>query len=347
MSERNRQVLLAARPVGVPKDSDFTVVDADIPEPGPGEMLLRTIYLSLDPYMRLRMNPTSHLLPFEIGKPLGGAAACVVVKSNLPDYKPGECVAALTGWTTYAVSDGKGMLGRPLAKLDPKRAPLTIAIWAMGSPGLTAYKGLLAVGQPKEGETVVVSGAAGAVGSLVGQIAKLRGCRVVGIAGGPRKCAYVTDDLGFDAAVDYKAGALGSTLAAACPKGVDIYYENVGGAVFDAVLPLLNNFARVPVCGNVAEYNVVEQRVGPDKMPGLMLAILGKRLRLQGFVVSDFMSDMQDFVRDMGAWLAEGKIRCRVDVAEGLENAPRAFQRMLKAENFGKPLVRVSPDPTL
>jgi hypothetical protein len=297
--------------------------------------------------MRLRMNPTSHLPPFEIGKPLGGAAACQVVKSNLPDYKPGEFVAALTGWTTYAVSDGKGMFGRPLAKLDPKRAPLTIAIWAMGSPGLTAYKGLLTVGQPKPGETVVVSGAAGAVGSLVGQIAKLKACRVVGIAGGPQKCAYVKDDLGFDDAVDYKAGALGAALAAACPKGIDIYYENVGGAVFEAVLPLLNNFARVPVCGNVAEYNVLEPRIGPDKMPGLMLAILGKRLRLHGFVVSDFMQDMQDFVRDMGAWLAEGKIRCRVDVAEGLENAPRAFQRMLKAENFGKPLVRVLPDPTI
>ena len=347
MSERNRQVLLAARPTGAPKDSDFRVVDVDIPEPAPREMLLRTIYLSLDPYMRLRMNPTSHLPPFEIGKPLGGAAACVVVKSNLPDYKPGEFVASLTGWTTFAVSDGKGMFGRPLTKLDPRRAPLTISIWAMGSPGLTAYKGLLAVGQPKEGETVVVSGAAGAVGSLVGQIAKLRGCRVVGIAGGPQKCAYLTEVLGLDAAVDYKAGPLGAALAAACPKGIDVYFENVGGAVFEAVLPLLNNFARVPVCGNVAEYNVVEPRVGPDKMPGLMLAILGKRLTLRGFVVSDFMSDMQDFVRDMGAWLADGKIRCRVDIAEGLENAPRAFQRMLRAENFGKPLVRVSPDPTL
>ena len=342
----NRQVLLAARPQGAPKDSDFRLVDADIPKAGPGEMLLRTIYLSLDPYMRLRMNETSHLPPFKIGEPLGGATASQVVESNLPDYRPGDYVVAASGWTTYAVSNGKGMFGRPLAKLDPARAPLSAAIWTMGSPGLTAYKGLLEVGRPKEGETVVVSGASGAVGSLVGQIAKLKGCRVVGVAGGPAKCGYLTDTLGFDAAVDYKAGGLTDRLRAACPKGVDIYYENVGGAIFEAVLPLLNNFARVPVCGNVAEYNVVERKIGPDRMPDLMLAILGHRLTLRGFVVSDFMNDMQDFVRDMGQWLATGKIRYKEEIADGLENAAAAFQRMLRAENFGKPLVRVSPDPT-
>ena len=345
MAERNLQVLLAARPKGAPQDGDFRLAEAPVPEPGPGEMLLRTIYLSLDPYMRLRMNETSHLPPFEIGKPLLGATASVVVKSNLPDYRAGDFVAALTGWTTYALSNGKGLFGRPLAKLDPARGPLSAQIWILGSPGLTAYKGLLAVAQPKEGETVVVSGAAGAVGSLVGQIARMKGCRVVGIAGGPQKCGYVTGTLGFDAAVDYKAGDLRAALTAACPKGIDIYYENVGGAVFEAVLPLLNNFARVPVCGNVAEYNAVERRIGPDRVPDLMLAILGHRLTLRGFVVSDFMNDMQDFVRDMGAWLAAGKIRYREDIADGLENAPRAFQRMLRADNFGKPIVRVSPDP--
>ncbi len=344
--DRNRQIVLASRPTGAPADSDFTLVETDIPTPGPGEMLLRTIYLSLDPYMRLRMNAVSHLPPFEIGNPLGGVTASVVVASNLPDYKPGEYVASMNGWTSYAVSNGRGMLGRKLVKLDPRRIPLAAVIWAMGSPGLTAYKGLLEVGRPASGETVVVSGAAGAVGSLVGQIAKIKGCRVVGIAGGARKCAYVTDELGLDAAVDYKDGRLSEALAAACPKGIDIYFENVGGEVFDAVLPLLNNFARVPVCGHVAEYNVVAPRIGPDKIPALMLAVLGKRLTLRGFVVSDFMADMEDFVRDMGAWLAAGKIHYRVDITEGIENAPQAFQRMLRAENFGKPLVRVSPDPT-
>jgi NADPH-dependent curcumin reductase len=345
-ADKNGQVLLAARPQGAPKDSDFQFVEAAIPAPGPGEMLLRTIYLSLDPYMRLRMNANSHLPPFEIGKPLGGATASIIVKSNHPDYQPGEFVVSLHGWTTYAISDGKGMFGRPLVKLDPKRVPLSTAIWAMGSPGLTAYKGLLEVGKPKEGETIVVSGASGAVGSLVGQIAKLKGCRVVGIAGGARKCGYVTDTLGFDAAIDYKGGTLAADLRAQCPKGVDIYFENVGGEVLEAVLPLLNNFARIPMCGHVAEYNVVERKVGPDKMPDLFLAILGHRLTIRGFVVSDFMNDMQDFVRDMGGWLAAGKIRCREEITDGIENAPRAFQAMLRAENFGKPLVRISSDPT-
>ncbi len=345
MAEKNLQVVLAARPRGAPKDGDFRLVEAPLPEPGSGEMLLRTIYLSLDPYMRLRMNETSHLPPFEIGKPLLGATASVVVKSNLPDYRAGDVVVSLHGWTTYALSNGKGMFGRPLAKLDPKRGPLSAQIWILGSPGLTAYKGLLEVARPKEGETVVVSGAAGAVGSLVGQIARMKGCRTVGIAGGAQKCGYVTGTLGFDAAVDYKAGDLAGALKAACPKGVDIYYENVGGAVFEAVLPLLNNFARVPVCGNVAEYNAVERRIGPDRMPDLMLAILGHRLTLRGFVVSDFMNEMQDFVRDMGEWLAAGKIRYREDITDGLEHAAAAFQRMLRAENFGKPIVRVSPDP--
>jgi NADPH-dependent curcumin reductase len=345
MAERNLQILLAARPKGAPQDGDFRAAEAPMPEPGPGEMLLRTIYLSLDPYMRLRMNETSHLPPFEIGKPLGGATASIVVKSNLPDYRAGEFVAAQSGWTSFALSNGKGLFGRPLPKLDPKRGPLSAQIWVMGSPGLTAYKGLLDVGRPKEGETVVVSGAAGAVGSIVGQIARMKGCRVVGIAGGLQKCGYVTGTLGFDEAVDYKAGDFAAVLKRACPKGVDIYYENVGGAVFEAVLPLLNNFARVPVCGNVAEYNAVERRVMPDRMPDLMLRILGHRLTLRGFVVSDFMNDAQDFARDMGEWLATGRIRYREDITDGLENGPRAFQRMLRADNFGKPIVRVSPDP--
>ena len=342
--ERNRQINLAARPVGEPKDSDFQLVETDIPEPGPGEMLLRTIYLSLDPYMRLRMNPVSHMPTFEIGKPLGGATVSVVEKSNLPDYAPGTLVASTNGWTVYALSNGKNPFGRPLAKLEPGRAPLTAPLSLMGMPGLTAYSGLLKIGQPKAGETIVVSGAAGTVGAIVGQIAKLKGCTVIGIAGGARKCGFVKE-LGFDAVVDYKAGNLAGDLRAACPKGVDIYFENVGGAVFDAVLPLLNLFARIPVCGHVAEYNAVEHKVGPDKIPALMLAVLGKRLTIRGFVVSDFMQDMQDFVRDMGQWLGGGRIKYREEITDGLDHAPGAFMAMLRAENFGKPIVRVSPEP--
>jgi NADPH-dependent curcumin reductase len=346
-AERNRQVVLAARPVGAPRDSDFALIESDIPVPGAGEMLLGTIYLSLDPYMRLRMSPGSHLPTFELGKPLAGATISIVLASNLPGYIKGDFVSSLNGWTSHALSNGRGLFGRPIPKLDPARIKLSAALWALGSPGLTAYKGLLEVGQPKPGETVVVSGASGAVGSLVGQIAKIKGCRVVGTAGGARKCAYLTDELGLDAAIDYKSPDFAERLRAACAGGVDIYFENVGGDIFDAVLPLFNQFGRVAVCGHVAEYNVVEHRILPDKMPGLMLAILAKRLSLRGFVVSDFMAAMEDFRRDMGAWLAEGRIRYREDITEGLENAPRAFQRMLRAENFGKALVRVAPDPTL
>jgi NADPH-dependent curcumin reductase len=343
--ERNRQINLAARPAGEPKDSDFVLAESAIPEPGAGEMLLRTIYLSLDPYMRLRMNPVSHMPTFPIGKPLGGATISVVEKSNLPDYPVGAVVASVNGWTTYAISNGKNPFGAPLHKLDPRLPSLTAPLSLLGMPGVTAYHGLLSIGQPKPGETIVVSGAAGTVGALVGQIAKLKGCMVVGIAGGPRKCAFVKEELGFDAVVDYKGGDLAGALRAACPKGVDIYFENVGGEVFDAVLPLLNLFARIPVCGHVAEYNTIEHKVGPDKIPGLMLAVLGKRLTIRGFVVSDFAAQIPAFMQEMGGWVREGRIRYRDEITDGLENAPRAFQRMLRAENFGKSIIRVSPEP--
>jgi NADPH-dependent curcumin reductase len=343
MAATNRRVLLKSRPQGEPTSADFEIVDGPVPDPQEGEYLSRTIWMSLDPYMRGRMSEAKgYAANAKLGEALGGGTVGQVLKSKNPKFKEGDYVAEYAGWQSYAVSNGAGVM-----KLDPGVAPISTALSVLGMPGMTAWWGLMQIGKPKAGETVVVSGASGAVGSLVGQIARLKGCRVVGIAGGPKKCAYVTDTLGFDAVVDYKAGRMGEALRAAAPKGIDIYFENVGGEVLDAVLPLMNQFARIPMCGHVAEYNQVERKVGPDKLPDLFLAILGKRLTIRGFVVSDFMGEMQDFVRDMGGWLGSGKIRYREEITEGIENAPRAFQAMLRAENFGKPIVRVSPDPTL
>ncbi len=344
--DRNLQVTFAAWPEGDPKQSDFAVVESDIPVPGPDQLLLRTIYLSLDPAMRLRMSKRYHLPTFEIGKPLSSFGVAVVVKSNLVAYQPGDFVSAPCPWSNYALSDGKGRGDRPLQKLDPSRAPLSAALGVLGTPGLSAYVGLLDVAKPEAGQTVVVSGASGAVGSLVGQIAKIKGCYIVGIAGGARKCAYVKDELGYDAVVDYRVSGFADSLRAACSKGIDIYFENVGGTVFEAVLPLLNAFARIPVCGLVTQYNATEEPSGEDKTPLLMRTVLGKRLMIRGFVVGDFFERFPVFVKDVEGWLREGKIKYREDITDGLENTPHAFQRLLRSENFGKALVRASPDPT-
>jgi NADPH-dependent curcumin reductase len=253
-AETNRQVLLAARPRGEPTPDDFRLVEAKAPEPGPGRMLLRTVYLSLDPYMRGRMNAgPSYARPVEVGEVMEGRAVAEVVESNLNGYKPGDVVFAPTGWQEYALSDGK-----EARKLDPALGPASYALGVLGMPGLTAYAGLLTIGQPKPGETVVVAAASGAVGSLVGQIAKIKGCRAVGVAGGEKKCRYVKEELGFDACLDHRDPTLPGRLKEACPDGIDVYFENVGGKVFEAVLPLLNNFARVPVCGLIAHYNQAE-----------------------------------------------------------------------------------------
>lgn len=347
----NTQILLAARPQGAPKDSDFTLIETPIPEPGPGEMLLRTIYLGLDPVIRLRMNEGSYWPAFELGKPLGARTVCVVVKSNNPAFAPGDLLVTQGIWADYMISDGKAPVSAAntqaanLPKLDPARGSITTPLHVLGITGFTAYVGLTEIGQPKPGETVVVSGASGAVGSIAGQIAKLKGCRAIGIAGGARKCAFVTDELGFDAAIDYKRADFASALKAACPQGVDVYFENVGGAVFDAVFPLLNRHARVPVCGTVSEYNATSREMTPDKLPALLLATLGKRLRLQGFVIGDWFAKMPEFQREAGQWLREGKLKYREEFVDGLANAPRAFMAMLKAESFGKVIVRVSDDP--
>jgi NADPH-dependent curcumin reductase len=340
--DKNRQILLAGRPHGEPTPDNFQVVETALPEPGPGQMLLRTIYLSLDPYMRGRMNAGASYAPaLEVGEVMVGGSVCAVVASNLPEYQPGELVVASGGWQEYALSDGEGV-----QKVDPALGPISYALGVLGMPGLTAYTGLLNIGEPKPGETLVVAAASGAVGSVVGQIAKIKGCRAIGIAGGAPKCRFVKEELGFDDCLDHRQPDLAQRLKEASPNGIDIYFESVGGAVFDAVLPLLNNFARIPVCGLIAHYNATELPAGPDRLPLLMQHILVKRLAFEGFIVFDYASQLAAFSSDMGNWLREGRVRYREDITDGLENAPRELIGLLKGENFGKKIIRVSPDPT-
>jgi NADPH-dependent curcumin reductase CurA len=341
-ADKNRQILLAARPRGEPTLDDFRLVEAAVPEPGPGQMLLRTVYLSLDPYMRGRMNAgPSYAPPVEVGAVMEGRSVCEVVRSNLPQYRAGDLVFAGTGWQEVALSDGQGV-----RKIDPALGPISHALGVLGMPGFTAYTGLLNIGQPQPGETLVVAAASGAVGAVVGQIAKIKGCRVIGIAGGERKCRFVREELGLDACLDHRQPDLAERLKAACPSGIDIYFENVGGAVFEAVLPLLNNFARVPVCGLIAHYNATELPAGPNRVPQLMLRILVRRLTFRGFIVWDYASQFPAFLADVSGWLREGRIKYREDITDGLENAPRELIGLLRGENFGKKLIRVSPDPT-
>ncbi len=334
----NRRIVLAARPDGEPKDEDFRMEEVPVPSPGDGQVLVRTIYLSLDPYMRGRMSAgRSYAKPVEVGETMVGGTVNEVVASRRPDYAAGDIVSGYAGWQDYAVSDGTG-----LRKLDPKAAPLSATLGVLGMPGMTAYTGLTIIGQPKAGETVAVAAAAGPVGSAVGQIARIKGCRAVGIAGGRDKCRYLVDELGFDAAVDHRSPTLAEDLAKACPKGIDVYFENVGGKVWDAVLPLLNDFARVPVCGLIAHYNDTELPAGPDRTPLIMRNVLTRRLTLRGFIVSDFIAHAGEFQRDVGTWLREGKIKYREDVVDGLEKAPEAFMGLLQGKNFGKLLVKVA-----
>jgi NADPH-dependent curcumin reductase len=337
MNDVNRRIVLASRPEGEPTPENFRLETVPVPTIGPGQVLLRTHWLSLDPYMRGRMSAAkSYAKPVEIGDVMEAGTVSEIVASENPGFSVGDIVLSHSGWQVYAISDGKGM-----RKLDSEAAPVTTALGILGMPGMTAYTGLLNIGQPKAGETLVVAAAAGPVGSLVGQIARLKGCRAVGIAGGPEKCSYVREDLGFDAVIDHRAPDFAAQLEAACPQGVDIYFENVGGAVWDAVFPLLNDFARVPVCGLVSQYNATSLPQDPDRTPMLMRAILSKRLTLRGFIVRDFAAQSSDFARDVGAWLRAGQIRYKEDVTDGLERAPEAFIGMLKGRNFGKTLVRI------
>jgi len=334
-----KRIVLASRPVGEPKPSDFRIEEIPVPAPGPGQVLLRTIWLSLDPYMRGRISDAaSYAQPVPIGGVIEAGTVCEVITSNNPAFAKGDIVLARAGWQTHALSDGKG-----LAKIDPKLAPISTAVGVLGMPGMTAYTGLLDIGRPQPGETVVVAAASGAVGSAVGQIARIKGARAVGIAGGKDKCEFVKNELGFDHCVDHRDPDLAARLKDACPKGIDVYFENVGGAVFDAVFPLLNPFARVPVCGLIAHYNDTEAKP-PKWAASLMRAILTKRLTFRGFIVSDFAARHADFLRDMSQWVREGKVKYREFVTEGLDTAPAAFMGLLKGANFGKQLVRVGPD---
>ena len=329
----NRQVLLKSRPEGAPSLDNFELTQSPIPEPSEGEMLMRILYLSLDPYMRGRMSDTkSYARPAAIGQPMVGGTVGEIVKSRHPKYRVGDIVLGYGGWQEYALSNGAG-----LRKLDPTLAPVSTALGVLGMPGMTAYVGLLEIGQPQPGETVVVAAASGAVGSVVGQIAKIKGCHAIGIAGGADKCRFVTGELGFDACVDHRAPDFANRLEAACPRGIDVYFENVGGTVQQTVWPLLNDFARVPVCGLIAQYNATSPMPGPD-----MFSVLRKRLLMRGFIVSDFAMKQADFLRDVGEWVRSGRLKYREDIVDALENAPASFLGLLQGKNFGKMLVKIA-----
>src|SRR5436190_2776924 len=320
MTETTERIVLASRPVGEPTLDNFRSEKLPMPQSGPGQMLLRTLWLSLDPYMRGRMSDApSYAKPVGIGDAMEGGTVSEVVASNIPQFAKGDIVVGRTGWQTHALSDGSG-----LQKVDPTRAPIQTALGVLGMPGMTAYMGLLEIGKPAAGETVVVAAASGAVGSVVGQIARIKGARAVGIAGGPDKCRYVTEGLSFDACIDHRAPDFTARLAAACSKGIDVYFENVGGAVFEAVFPLLNPFARIPVCGLIAHYNDTEAKP-PKWAASMMRAVLTKRLTIRGFIVSDFAARHADFLREMSGWVREGKVKYKEFVTEGLDGAPAAF----------------------
>ncbi len=333
MAGKNMQVLLASRPAGWVKESDFRIVETEIPTPGEGQVLVKNLYLSLDPYMRGRMNDQrSYAAKVEIGQVMTGETVGEVAESRNPKYRAGDIVAGRVGWQNYALSDGS-----ELRKLDPKLVPISTYLGVVGMPGVTAWIGLNDIGQPKPGETVVVSAASGAVGSVVGQLAKAKDCRVVGVAGGKAKCDFVVQELGFDACVDHRTGDWQQALAAATPKGIDVYFENVGGALLDAVLLRCNPFARIPLCGMVSQYNAVD-RYG---VQNLMMAV-GMRIRLQGFIVSDHMARWPEALKELGQGVRDGRIKYRETVTEGLASAPRAFIGLLKGENFGKQLVKLA-----
>jgi NADPH-dependent curcumin reductase len=329
---RNMQVLLASRPTGWVEESNFKIVETDVPKPEPGHVLVKNLWLSLDPYMRGRMNAVkSYAKHVEIGEVMTGGTIGQVVESGNPKFKAGDYVVGSLGWQLYAVSSGEG-----LAVVDPKLVPLTAYLGVCGMPGGTAWIGLLEYCAPKVGETVLVSAATGAVGGVVGQLAKLQGCRAVGIAGGPKKCDFAVKELGFDACVDYKAGKLLDDLKAACPNGVDNYFENVGGEVLDAAFRVLNPFSRVALCGLVAEYNATE----PYGVK-MMRSLLVNRVKLQGFIVFDRVDLYQRAIPKLANLVSQGKIRYHETIAEGLQNAPKAFIGLLKGQNLGKQLVKL------
>ena len=334
-----KQIVLASRPRGAPTAENFRLETVPMPTVPTGGLLLRVLYLSLDPYMRGRMDDAkSYAKPVGIGEVMTGESVCEVIASDRPGYAVGDIVLAHTGWRTHAAWSGPA-----LRKLDPKQAPITTGLGVLGMPGFTAYSGLYVIGKPKAGETVVVAAASGPVGALVGQLAKMSGARAVEIAGGADKCRYLIEELRFDAAIDHRAADFPQQVAAACPKGIDVYFENVGGAVWQAVLPLLNTYARVPVCGLIAHYSATGQSAAPNLLPATMRAVLTRSLTLRGFINTEFVGEhYADFLKTVSAGLADGRIRYREDITEGLENAPAAFMGLLQGKNFGKALVHVA-----
>ncbi|MEU7221649.1 NADP-dependent oxidoreductase [Nocardia iowensis] len=335
----SRRIVLASRPEGAPTSANFRTETAELPPIEEGQVLLRTLYLSLDPYMRGRMSAAkSYAKPVAIGEVMVGGTVAEVVDSRDPSLAKGDVVLANSGWQTHDVVPASSV-----RKLDPDVAPVSTALGVLGMPGFTAYSGLLKIGQPRAGETVVVAAATGPVGSAVGQIAKIKGARAVGIAGGPKKCAHLIDEFGFDAAIDHRAPDFAEQLKAAVPDGIDVYFENVAGAVADAVYPLLNTYARVPVCGLIANYNAAGTATGPDRLPAFYGRILIKSLTIRGFIQTEFVRELYpDFLRDMAEWIADGRVRYLEDITEGFDKAPEAFIGMLEGRNFGKVVVKVA-----
>lgn len=332
-----KRIVLASRPQGRPTAENFRLETAPLAEPADGQVLLKLLYLSLDPYMRGRMSDAkSYAAPVAIGGVMEGGTVGEVIASKHQDFAVGDIVLSHSGWQTYALADGA-----TLRKLDPQAAPVTTALGVLGMPGFTAYTGLLTIGQPKAGETVVVAAASGPVGSAVGQIARLKGARSVGIAGGADKCRALIEEFGFDVAIDHYLPDFAQALREACPSGIDVYFENVGGKVFEAVFPLLNQFARVPVCGLVAQYNSTGDFEGPDRLPLLMRDVLSKSLTIRGFIQRDFSEQRPAFYQEMVQWIAQDKVRYREDIVQGLEQAPEAFVGLLEGRNFGKLIVRL------
>jgi NADPH-dependent curcumin reductase CurA len=339
--QSNRQIVLASRPHGAPTAENFRLEQHEVLAPKAGEVLLRTVYLSLDPYMRGRMSDAeSYAEPVAIGAVMLGATVSRVEQSQHPDYAVGDWVLAYSGWQDYAISDGTG-----LSKLGANPTHPSYALGILGMPGFTGYMGLLDIGQPKAGETVVVAAATGPVGATVGQVAKIKGCRAVGIAGGAEKCQMAVEEFGFDVCIDHHAEDFAAQLKAACPDGIDVYYENVGGKVFDAVLPLLNTGARVPVCGLIAQYNATSLPEGPDRLSLLTRTILTKRIRMQGFIIfDDYGHRYPEFYKEMSGWLASGKIKTREQLVQGLDQAPDAFIGLLTGKNLGKLVIQLADE---
>ncbi|MFO0996656.1 MAG: NADP-dependent oxidoreductase [Alphaproteobacteria bacterium] len=336
-ASKNQQVLLRRRPAGPPAVDDFELVETPLPDPKDSEVLVRAIYLSLDPYMRGRMSATkSYAPPVAIGGVMEGRVVGQVVRSRHPAFKADDIVFGGFGWQAYSAVEGK-----LLRTLDPRDAPISTALGVLGMPGMTAYIGMTDIGRPKARETVVVSAASGAVGAVAGQLAKITGARVIGIAGGKEKCRYVVDELGFDACLDHRDDNLAAMLDRHCPGGIDVYFENVGGAVQRAVFPRLNDFARVVFCGMVAEYNDPEPPPGPN-----LMALVRKRLLLKGFIVSDHYDRFAEFHAALLPLVRDGRIKYREDIVDGLENAPKAFIGLLQGRNFGKLIVKIGSDPT-